>query len=276
MKRSITPLFLLGLLFLCFQIFPQRLISLAPGITEIIFKLGSGNRLIGVTKFCDYPKETKHINKIGGFIDLNLEEIISLKPDIIFHYPEHYEKIKIFNKKVKLISLEHKSLKDLYRSIETIAIALNKKKKGNQTVKVIKKKLYKIAHKTKGIKKKVLIIISRDPFHLRNMIIIGKGDYLNEILKYSGGKNCYKGKLNYPTVSIESVINMNPDIIIEFIYFLKKSSSSEIIMQWNKFNNISAVLNKKIFIVKDQFWLRPGPRVTLIAEKLFNIINKKQ
>lgn len=255
--------------------FPGRLISLAPGITEIIFKLDCGYELVGVTKFCDYPEHAKSIEKVGGFIDLNIEAIVSLKPDIIFHYPEHYQKIKILKRKAKLVSVDHRDLKDLYNSIKKISTILNRKNKGQSIVNEIKSRLKEISLKTEGKKKKVLIVAGRDPFQLRNITIVGKSDFLNEILQYSGGKNCYNGDLYYPTISIESIISLNPEVIIEFSFFFKKSDPEEIIRQWYGYDQIKAVSNRKIFVVKDQFWLRPGPRVIKIAEKLFEILNSK-
>ena len=76
------------------SIFSQRIITLAPGLTEIVFFLGKGKNIVGNTKFCDFPEEAKKIKKIGGYLDLSLEILIDLKPDIIILYPEHYNKIK--------------------------------------------------------------------------------------------------------------------------------------------------------------------------------------
>ncbi len=268
MKLRLSLFVIIFIYLSIFPIYSARIISLAPGITEIVFKLDLGDELVGITRYCDYPPETSKIKKIGGLIDLNLEMIISLKPDIIFHYPEHKKKLYILRNRVRLISVPHKNIKDLYRSINIIATEAGARSRGIILIKKIKKSLRDISNQPTKIKPRIMIVAARDPSSLRNMTIVGSGDYLNEILTISGAKNCYEGTLYYPSVSLESVIKMDPDIIIEFSYFFKKKTKNSIIKQWNKYPGISAVKRGKIYIISEQFWLRPGPRIIKIAEAL--------
>lgn len=262
---------LIVIIILQVSIFSQRIITLAPGLTEIVFFLGKGKNIVGNTKFCDFPKEAKKIKKIGGYLDLSLEILIDLKPDIIILYPEHYNKIKILKDKAELLIVKHKTLKDIFDSIQLISEKLGEIERGELIISKIKKTLMNIRLKTlKKEKFKTLLIVGRNPDQLTNITIIGKKDFLNEILEISGGINAYNGNIPYPNISIESVVYMNPDFIIEFSNHYSDKKRKEILNLWAKYDIITAVKKKRIKIISEVFLLKPGPRVGEIAKKLYN------
>ena len=115
------------------SIFPQKIVSLAPGITEIVFALGRGDKLVGVTKFCDYPAAAKKINKIGGFLDINMEALVALAPDIVITYPEHAGKLAFLQGRARIVTVQHGRLADLLRSILDIGrvVARRKRSRGD-------------------------------------------------------------------------------------------------------------------------------------------------
>lgn len=253
------------------SIFSQRIVTLAPGLTEIVFSLGKGKNIIGNTKFCNFPEKAKKIRKIGGYLDLNLEVLIDLNPDIIILYPEHYNKIKILKDKAELLIVKHETLNDIFNSIRLISEKLKKIEKGKSITSKIKKALMNIKLKTVKKKKfKTLLIAGRNPDQLTNITIIGKTDFLNEILEISGGINAYNGDIPYPNISLESVVYMNPDFIIEFSYFYTDKKKKEILNLWSKHDIITAVKKERIKIIKETFLLIPGPRIGEIAKKLYN------
>ena len=251
-------------------IHPDRIITLAPALTEIVYALGSGKQIIGNTKFCKYPNESKNIKKIGGFLDMNIEMILKLKPDLIICYPEHRNNLKILNGKIELLEVKHINISDILGSISIIGKRINKIIESESLIKNIKTKLH---DKNKFKKKNVLLIADRDPHRLKSMYIIGKKGFLNEILNLSGGKNAYQGNVPYPSISIESIVSMNPDIIIEFSFLIDELKKENILKEWNKYSMINAVKTKNIFFVKGDFWQKPGPRIINIAKELKRIIN---
>lgn len=253
-------------------LYAKRIVSLAPAITEIVFALGKGNQIVGNTQFCDFPEEAKKIPKVGGKLDLNLEVLIDMQPDVIFLYPSYYEKVKILKNRSKLIMVNHSNLKGLYDSIELISKELKVEQKGRVLLTNIKKTFAEVREKTKKKKKvRTLLIAGRNIDQLRNMYIIGKKDFLNDILEIAGGINAYTGGIDYPNVSVESVVSMNPDFIIELSVFYQQIDEKKVLDLWAKYNIINAVKNNKIRIIKDNVWLRPGPRVGQIARKLYHM-----
>ena len=255
-------------------VFSERIITLAPALTEIVFALGKGDSIVGNTRFCDFPEKAGTITKVGGFMDLNIEMLINLKPDLIILYPESYEKVKILKKRIKLLAVKHKTLNHLYETIITISKELKEIKKGELMVSNIKITLENIRKKSQNKKKwKTLLIAGRNPDQLSNMYVIGNKDFLNDILEISGGINAYTGNILYPNISIESVVSMNPDFIIELSAFNQHIQEEKILKLWEKYKIITAARKNRIIIIKDSFWFRPGPRVVKIAEKLYELFS---
>lgn len=272
-------IFIIIFLMLIFVVLPlrgERIVSMAPALTEMVFALGKGDQLVGNTKFCNYPEEAKRIQRVGGLIDVNLEILIHLEPDVILLYPESRDKLKIMEGKTKLVVVKHNSLQDVFDGIESVSAALGVEREGRELLSRINDGLDRVRRKVSGKeKKKVLLIIGRNPDKLANMFIIGKGDFLNGLIDIAGAVNAYSGDINYPSISIESVVAMNPDVIIELSAFNEGIDDEKVIGLWKKFSFISAVRDKRISIVKNDLWLIPGPRVAEIAEKMYELIFEK-
>lgn len=256
------------------HLFPERIVSLAPALTEIIFELGRGESLVGVTTYCDHPPRVKALPRVGGLMDLNLEMLIQLKPDLIVLYPESMDKVRVLKNRCRLLEVPHRNLNDLYRAIEKISGALGTERKGNDLVGKIKKKLDAIRKKSAGQrKKKTLLIAGRNPDRLSNMTLIGKRDFLNEILEICGGTNAYRGEIDYPSVSVEGIVGMDPLWIIEFSVFFQNINRRRVLALWQRYPVIRAVKRGNLKIIVDPKWLRPGPRVTEVAEALHALLN---
>lgn len=274
MKLREISLAVIVIILLSINIYSDRVISLSPAITEILFELGYGDLIVGNTKFCNFPPKSDSIKKIGGYLDINMEMIIDLQPDVIFHYPEHSLRIKKLKGIARLVQVSHKNIGDMFNAIKIISMALKNQKSGEALIHRIKNKLNSIRNRNQNSdRKKVLIVIGRDPGQLKNITIIGNGDFLNEILSISDGENAYKGKISYPSVSIESIIKMDPDIIIEFSFLEQSPSKDFMISLWKNFPLIRAVRLGNIKIIKNDYWVRPGPRITKIAESMYEMLH---
>ncbi len=254
----------------------QRIVTLAPALTEIVFELGKGDLIIGNTKFCDYPEAAKKIKRVGGLMDLSLEILIDMKPDLVILYPEHAGHIKILEGKTKLLIVKHENLADLFAAIEKISQELNVPQKGASIIARIQNDFAKIRQKAANkTKKKVLMVAGRNPDSLSNLYIIGRKDFLNELLDIAGGVNAYSGKISYPNISIESIVAMNPDIIIELSAYNQNIKDSAILNVWRQYPIINAAKNKRIDIIRDPVWLRPGPRVATVAGEMVRLLHRE-
>ncbi len=182
-------------------------------MTEIVFAIGRGGSLVGVTKFCDYPEAAREIEKIGGFLDVSMEVLIALAPDIVLAYPEHAGRLKSLPPQVRVVTVRHDRLSELLRSIEEIGRALNGEKEARRLLAATRDRLRRVARRVKGKRKvSTLCIAGRNADELKNMFIIGRNDFLNDLLEIAGGTNAYHGDIDYPNISLESVIALGPGI----------------------------------------------------------------
>lgn len=250
-------------------LFPQRIVSLAPGLTEIVFAIGRGSSLVGVTKFCDYPEAARKIKKVGGFLDVSMEALVALAPDIVLAYPEHADRMKSLPPRVRLITVRHDRLSDLLGSIGEIGRALNGEKEAGRLLDAIRDRLRRVAQHVAGRRKvRALCIAGRNADELKNMFIIGRNDFLNDLLEIAGGMNAYRGDVDYPNISLESVIALDPEFILEISSHYEGIPDERIFAIWRPLNMVAAVARQQVRIIKDPSWLRPGPRVGRVAEKL--------
>ena len=197
---------------------PQRVISTSPAITEILFALSVGNKVVGVTDFCSYPKEACILPSIGGPLNPSTETWISLKPDLIIIQ----EDSKIIQKnanifKIPSLMVSVSNLKDILISIQAIADALEVPEIGRQLTDKIKIKINNYRIQLKQLKpRQVLMLLSDTNDPSRDLYAVGRETFLNELLTIAGGENVLPHTMaKYPKISKEFIIAKSPEIIIE-------------------------------------------------------------
>ncbi|NWF75203.1 MAG: ABC transporter substrate-binding protein [Nitrospirae bacterium] len=248
---------------------PKRIISLAPNLTEILFESGLGNRVIGVTTFCDYPEEAKKIAKIGGMSNPSLEAVVRLKPDIVVMTTDGNTKDfanRIQSLNIKTYVFKARRLSELPGAIRDMCSVLNCAPEGYSLAEKIENYInnasLEMRNKNKSsLQKNVLFIVWPEP-----LIVAGPGTAINEAINLLGSKNiAEKAKTAYPKYSVEEIIRQSPDvIIIGKGHENMKVVSTKLIM---RLKNIPAVKNNKVFYISDSLY-RLGPRVINGIEEL--------
>ena len=279
---------------------PKRIISLAPSTTEILFAAGLGDRIVGVTTFCDYPEEAKKKPKIGGMSNPSLEAVVRLKPDIVVMTtdgnPREFEQ-KLRSMKIKTLVFESLTLAELPDGIRKMGIALDAKERFDILASEIELTInkFRLRRQEAGVRsqkssinnsspattrlgspksrhsspKKVLFIIWPEP-----LIVAGPRTAINDAINLLGGINIAENaKGRYPKYSLEEIFRQSPDII--FIgkghKDMEKLSSGLL----KRLSNVPAVKNKKVFYVTDSLY-RHGPRVIKGIEELAGYLDEKQ
>ena len=194
---------------------PQRIISLKPNITEILFALGVGERVIGVTTWCDWPPEAKKLPKVADYININTETIITLKPDLVIGSEENSikEPFKILESAgIKTLFVPFRTMEDLSASIGKIAEIVGKKEVGEKLVKQMKNKM--APQKTYVFKHlrtpSILMLVGHRP-----LVAAGPDTFIGEIIRLAGAENIITGKTPYPTINTEYILAKKPDMIID-------------------------------------------------------------
>lgn len=270
MKKKLV---LVTLLFISINIFAdyKRIISLAPSATQCLYELGIDKEVIANTVYCPNGKFKKE--KIGTVSEPNIEKIVSLKPDLIIATKEgNYKSVvdKMLRLKLNIYVMEpYLNIEDIYSNFQKLADYVNKKEVAKQIIENIKKEIKEIDNK-KDKKDKIFWEVGANP-----LFTVGKQSFVNEYNKFINGLNIFEYiDMRYPNINVESVIEKNPDIII--LVNMGDVSEREI-SKWNKYTNINAVKNKKIFILEADDIFTPTPKKFLngirILQKTLKIIN---
>jgi iron complex transport system substrate-binding protein len=257
---------------------PQRIVSLSPGITEILFAIGAGDRVVGVTDFCNYPEKAKSLAKVGGLLNPSYEALITLKPDLIIHQPNKH-KIKNFVDKLDIHSLPISMLSfdEIFSSIKEIGIATHSETGADRLIQSMREKINFHRKRLADVSQKsVLLILGISNDTMREIYGVGPKTYLGEMLALAGGKNILtETQAQYPKVSKEFIIHKSPEIIIEVgpKDILSREASEKRQQDWQKFSTIRAVKNKNIHFIGSDYILIPGPRLAYIIDDFVKAIH---
>jgi len=268
---------------------PKRVVSLTPSITEILFKLGLGNRVVGVDRYSDYPPEVPKLIKegvikvIGGYWNPNLEEIVDLKPDLViadlgadYKYLSKFEELNLNVLYVK--GGKASSLNGIYHDILLIGEAFNVTNRAYELVSSIKSTVNQIRDtliESNASSRKVLALLGPPTYGLWTG---GSGTYINELIRICGGVNIASKYYGWIQISKEEVLSSNPDIII-VATMATKSDAKKIIEELTNPEtglNVTAVRDKNIYVLindADSLLCRPGPRVVDAIKILSSIIH---
>ncbi len=255
----------------------QRIICATPSVTEIVFALGSGKRVVGVSDFTFYPPEAKNMTSIGGMINPNKERIIHLQPDLIIFQGKH-ESLTRFSQQngIPFFSVPIDSLQDIILAIHTIGTKLGAEARATELSHTLQTDLQALRSKTEGLPTpKVFLTLGHTPGDLSGLMTTGPGTFLHELVELAGGQNLFSDASGlYPQISKEALIMRQPDIIIEvFAEGITAKNQSLLRKDWERLSDMPAVKTGNIYFITDDFLLIPGMRVIQTAKKLIEIIH---
>ena len=248
----------------------KRVVSLAPSVTETVFALGFGDRLVGVTTYCDYPAEAQKLPKIGGFMSPSLEAIVAKRPDFVIGVGSATDPVKAremerLGLKVTLISLA--SVSDILNSIKSIARLLGSPQAGEKLVR-------KITLQFDEVKKRVAPAPLRSillAVGLRPLVAVGGKNFIDELITLAGGKNI-AGNAAQPWLNLpdEYVVAKAPQVIIEAGMGSERGPSGK---NWSDLPSIPAVKERRVYAYQSDKILRPGPRIGEGLEEIARLVH---
>lgn len=259
---------------------PRRIISLAPHITEIIFKLGAGNRLVGRTDFCKYPLATKNVPSLGGYLNTDYEKLVSLKPDLILQFPNSGNRKKLEALGLTVEEIPNETIDEILAGILKIGVLLGMPERANLLKNNILDTLNRcsqFAGHSLG-RKSAVLLVGRTAGTLEKLYAAGKYSYLSQLWERCGGRNAFNDVAQkYFSLNKENLISRQVDVILEFRaetnWPMSKIQAEEKL--WQFFSNLKAVKNSQIYLFTDPMFLVPGPRISKIAVKFHEILKRK-
>ena len=258
-----------------------RIISLSPSITEVIYELGLGEKLVGVTRYCRYPVEAQSVTKVGGFYDMSLENILSLKPTHVFGLRENAEIRESLRKfGVPTEEMDHTTVEGIKRSIATVGEVC-----GVQDL--ARKKLAELEAREAALRARragkpshrTLVVVGRmhEGESLSGIYISGKDGFYTGVIELVGMTNVNTDPtVAVPMLSAEGFMALAPEAIVEVVNVDDPSLKGTPSAVWNRFPKVPAVKNSRVFTLSDDYASIPGPRYITLAEKLAKLLEQRE
>jgi ABC-type Fe3+-hydroxamate transport system substrate-binding protein len=246
---------------------PKRIVSLVPNVTEIVYALGAGSRMVAVSSYDTYPPEVSRLPRVGALLDPNVERILSLKPDFVIVYGSQEDlKQQLAKAGIQAFSYRHAGLEGVTRTIRELGAQLGEELPANALASLIERGLDDIRQRVRGRPRpRTLIVFGRERLSLRGMYVSGGVGFLHDMLGVAGGENVFaEVKTESVQASTEQIIARRPDVIIEARATntaYPVGERDEELRTWSALGSVPAVRNRKLFFLFDDRIVIPGPRV---------------
>ncbi len=252
---------------------PKRVVTLAPNLTEMLFALGEGDKIIANTTYCNYPPEAKNKTKVGDLFSVNYEKLIGLSPDLIFMTVEGNSKgtyERLLKLGFKIFVSNPRNYEGIKKTFRDFALIFNDSAHADSIVVSWDARVEKIRKERKSKNKlKAMFVVSLSP-----LMLAGKNTFVNEYLKFCNLKNVADASpLNYPVFGREEILKDNPDVIILPEGKIKDTSS--LLKLFPEWKNLNAIKTGSVYEINPDLFFRPGPRFVKALEFLCKKLSGK-
>jgi iron complex transport system substrate-binding protein len=252
----------------------QRVLSMAPSNTEILFAVGAGGQVVGRDDFSDYPEAAKNVASIGStFEALNTELIVSMKPDLVLaaeiNTPEQVKALEDLGLTVYYLK-NPTTLEEMYTNLEIVAKLTGHEAEAATLVESLKKRVAAVDEKIMPLSSRFGVFYEVDGTDPAKPYTAGKGTFITLLIERAGGYNIASDIEGYPQLSLEQVVAADPAFII--LGDAKFGTTPELIALRPGWANLSAVKNKQVFPFNDDLLSRPGPRMVDGLEELAKLL----
>ncbi|RZN39005.1 MAG: cobalamin-binding protein [Methanophagales archaeon ANME-1-THS] len=252
---------------------PERIISLSPTNTEILFAIGAGDRVVGVTEYCNYPEEAKEREKIGGVTTVSIEKVVSLQPDLVLgdelNGKETFERLEELG--ITIVGLNPENISEILDDIMLVGRITGEEKNASSLVKAMNRRIEEIKNKTSDVKRpKVAHITWHDPIW-----VAGSGTVQDEMIEIAGGENAFSDIKDWGTVSLEKFIDRNPEVIIVSVgHGVAEMAPYEYILNEERLKVVDAVKNERVYTINADIASRAGPRIVDATETVHGYLSE--
>ena len=253
----------------------KRIISTAPSITETLFAMGLGPRVVGVTIFCKFPPEVEKLPKIGTFVKPDMEAILALKPDLVIvqkqpnRAPEQLTRLH-----VPFVEVDSSNLDDIYAGARLIGKATGASDGAERMIRNMQSQLQNIGKLTAGRPRlTVAFLVGHENGRLEGMVAGSGQCYFSDLLNYAGGTNIFAdAPVPYLKVSLEDIIARDPDVIME-LKDHAESKPQEAMTLWRGKRTLKAVRTGRVYALEQDPFVVPGPRAVAATTQLLHLLH---
>jgi cobalamin transport system substrate-binding protein len=249
---------------------PQRIVSLSPSVTEILYGIGAWPQVIAVSQYCTYPADVQNKPRVNGWDKTNLEQVMALNPDFVIgvEAQESFLRDKLNGLGVRSLFVKSQSLADILASFGEIGLAtgheqeatdLSAKTQGE--IDTVRKAVADRPHP------RVLCVVDRVPGTIRDLYTATRGSYLDELIQLAGGESIApQAEHGYGKINKEAVLTLNPEVIIDMAQGSKGNFGEDPGAVWNELGEVRAVREKRIYSMSDPSVIHPSQFVGHTAQ----------
>ncbi len=248
----------------------QRIVSLVPSVTETVFALGEGRRLVGVSSYCDYPPEAARIPRAGTYLAPSIETIVALRPDVVIGVPTPGNRAPIEQLRdlgVKVVIVGETTLDDAWEAMRAVGKWVGRDAQAQEMVRGLQGELAEVRRSTQGRRpRRVLFVVGHDPF-----VAAGRGLFIDELIEIAGGENvAAPAGERWPRLSLEAVLASAPEVVIDGA--MGSEAGPALLAFWEPYRSMPAVRDGRIRAQAADELLRPGPRLGVAARALHDMV----
>jgi iron complex transport system substrate-binding protein len=251
---------------------PKRIVSLAPNVTEILFSLGLDREVVGVSIHCDFPEKVKERERVGSYVSLDFEKIVSLRPDLIIatgagNTREMVDRLEKLGFPTYVIF--PKDFEGILRSIEHLGQILRRQREAREIVQGLERRKQRVIQVTRDrTRPKVFLTIGESP-----MVTVGKGSFADDLIHLAGGENvAAKEERMYPRWGMEEILRRAPEVIL-VSSMSPKGDYPKILDEWARWKMIPAVRDGRIHLINSDLVDRPSPRIIEGLEEMARLFH---
>jgi iron complex transport system substrate-binding protein len=256
----------------------RRVVSLVPNVTEMLFAVGAGSQVVGVSSYDDFPAETKALPRVGALLDPDTERILSLRPDLVIVYGSQGEVEGQFTRAgIHVYAYRHGGVDSILQAIRDVARLTGHQSDGDRVIRDLRTRLEAVRMRVRGEPRlRTMLVIGRDVGTLRGVYVSGGVGFLHELLDLAGGDDAFgdiKREATQP--SNETMIVRAPQVIVELH---PGEQPPAVTLQreravWNMLASVPAVRNGRVHLLYGGYLLAAGPRIGLAAEALARVLH---
>jgi cobalamin transport system substrate-binding protein len=257
---------------------PQRIVSIVPAVTEMLFAIGAGPKVVAVGSFDKYPPEVRDLPRVGALIDPDVERIISLRPDLVIVDKGQIDlQRKLANARIATFLYALGGLDNVGRTIRELGTITGQARQAALLAGTIESRLASLRRRMAGLPRPpTMLVFSREPGGLRNIYVSGGIGFLNDVLEVAGGANIFAGVHRESLqVTTETVLSSAPEVILELRYgaaFTPEQIERDR-ASWNLLASVPAVRDGRVYELVGDELVVPGPRVVDTAERMARILH---
>ena len=256
---------------------PQRIVSLSPNTTEILYGVGAFPQVVAVSQFCSYPPAALKLPRVGGWQTSDAEKIVGLRPDLVVltraQIPFIADKLQAFS--LPTLPVPSDTLQDVFTAIQEIGAGTGHSSQASVLIAQTKASLAQLHRKASSLSTRtVLLVVSRTPGELTEMYVATQGSFLVELLHFAGGQSVApSAPAGYLKLSKEALLSLNPEVIIDLVHTGGSRLGEHSSEVWNDLPELQAVRNKRVYELDDPSLVHPSQFVSHTAEVFARLLH---